>query len=103
MGTLNSYGYIFHGPGNSAELCQNFRISRGGGVEPPNPPRYATVHKPITTNDCFLHYLNTNLQFADQSERFNKKGLGVLSFSVANLSIMEVHTKFGNNGRNLIF
>jgi hypothetical protein len=32
---LGWYGCIFHGTGNSAQLCQNFGIS---GVEPPPPP-----------------------------------------------------------------
>jgi hypothetical protein len=37
------YGCIFHGTGNSAQLCQNFGIS-GGFEPPPKPsPRYATV------------------------------------------------------------
>jgi hypothetical protein len=35
---LSCYGCIFHGTGNSAQLCQNFGISGGGGVfEPPTP------------------------------------------------------------------
>jgi hypothetical protein len=38
---LGCYGCIFHGTGNSAQLCQNFGIS-GWGVNTPNPPRYAT-------------------------------------------------------------
>jgi hypothetical protein len=29
---------MFHGTGNSAQLCQNFWISGGGGVESPKPP-----------------------------------------------------------------
>ena len=37
---LGCYGCIFHGTGNSAQLCQNFGISGGGGLNP--PPRYAT-------------------------------------------------------------
>jgi hypothetical protein len=28
---LGCYGCIFHGTGNSAQLCQNFGISGGGG------------------------------------------------------------------------
>jgi hypothetical protein len=32
---LGSYGCIFHGTGNSAQLCQNLRW---GGVEPPTTP-----------------------------------------------------------------
>jgi hypothetical protein len=36
------YGCIFHGTGNSAQLCQNFGIS-GGRLNPQNPPRYATA------------------------------------------------------------
>jgi hypothetical protein len=39
---LGCYGCIFHGTGNLAQLCQNFGISGGGGLNPPNPPRYAT-------------------------------------------------------------
>jgi hypothetical protein len=35
---------IFHGIGNSAQLCQNFGIS--GGLNPSNPPRYATGWQP---------------------------------------------------------
>jgi hypothetical protein len=35
---------IIHGTGNSAQLCQKFVISGGGEeLNPPNPPRYATV------------------------------------------------------------
>jgi hypothetical protein len=34
---LGCYGCIFHGTGNSAQLCQNFGISGGGGFEPPTP------------------------------------------------------------------
>jgi hypothetical protein len=33
---LGCYGYIFHGTGNSAQLCQNFWIS--GEVWTPQPP-----------------------------------------------------------------
>jgi hypothetical protein len=32
------YGCIFHGTENSAQLCQIFGISGGGGFEPPKPP-----------------------------------------------------------------
>jgi hypothetical protein len=38
---LGSYGCIFHGTGNSAQLCRNFGFSRGVGFEHPLPP-YAT-------------------------------------------------------------
>jgi hypothetical protein len=34
---------MFNGTGNSAQLCQNFGISGGGGFEHP-PPRYATAN-----------------------------------------------------------
>jgi hypothetical protein len=36
---LGCYGCIFHGPGNSGQLCQNFGISGGGGClnTPPHP------------------------------------------------------------------
>ena len=37
---LGCYGCIFHGTGNSAQLCQNLRIlggGGGGGFEPPEP------------------------------------------------------------------
>ena len=41
---LGCCGCIFHGTGNSAQLCQNFGISGGGGVWTPHtPPRYATA------------------------------------------------------------
>ena len=42
---LDCYGCIFHGTGNSAQLCQNFGISGGRGEfeHPKNPPRYATA------------------------------------------------------------
>ena len=50
---LGCYGCIFHGTGNSAQLCQNFGIS-GAGVEHPKPPRrYATAHC-----GCFLQFFN---------------------------------------------
>jgi hypothetical protein len=32
------YGCFFHGTGNSAQFCQNFRISGRGGFNTPNPP-----------------------------------------------------------------
>ena len=35
---LGCYGCIFHGTGNSAQLCQNFGISGGGGFEHPKAP-----------------------------------------------------------------
>jgi hypothetical protein len=35
---LGCYGCIFHGTGNSAQLCQNFGISGGGGCEHPQTP-----------------------------------------------------------------
>jgi hypothetical protein len=37
---LGYYGCVFHGTGNSAQLCQNFGISGMGvgGFEPPKPP-----------------------------------------------------------------
>ena len=34
---LGCYGCIFHGTGNSAQLCQNFGISGGGGLNTPHP------------------------------------------------------------------
>jgi hypothetical protein len=42
---LDCYGCIFHGTGNSAQLCQNFGFFfwGGGGFNTPNPPRYATA------------------------------------------------------------
>ena len=41
---LGCYGCIFHGTGNSAQLCQNFGISGEGGLNTANPPpRYATA------------------------------------------------------------
>jgi hypothetical protein len=39
---LGCYGYIFHGTGNSAQLCQNFGIW-GGGMNHPNPPNSPSV------------------------------------------------------------
>jgi hypothetical protein len=40
---LGCYGCIFHGSGNSGQICQNFGIS--GGLNPLSPtPRYATVY-----------------------------------------------------------
>ena len=48
---LGCYGCIFHGTGNSAQLCQNFGISGrgGGGFEPPQTlPRYATVSHQVS-------------------------------------------------------
>jgi hypothetical protein len=43
---LGCYGGSFHGTGDSAQLCQNFGISGGGGgVEPPHgtPLTYSMV------------------------------------------------------------
>jgi hypothetical protein len=40
---LGCHGCIFHGTGNSAQLCQNFWIS--GEWTPQTPPRYATARK----------------------------------------------------------
>jgi hypothetical protein len=44
---LRCYGCVFHGTGNSAQLCQNFGISGWGGWTPQSPLlRYATAdHK----------------------------------------------------------
>jgi hypothetical protein len=52
-GTLNSYGCIFHGTGNSAQLCQNFRISGGGCFEPPKSPRGT----PLTVNGPYQPFI----------------------------------------------
>jgi hypothetical protein len=35
---VGCYGCIFHGTGNSAQLWQNFGISRRRGVKPPQTP-----------------------------------------------------------------
>jgi hypothetical protein len=44
---------IFHGIGNLAQLCQYFRISGGGGVEPPTPLlRYATANNLFVEIEC---------------------------------------------------
>jgi hypothetical protein len=41
---LGCYGCIFHGTGNSAQLCQNFEISgRGEGMEQPKAPLYTPL------------------------------------------------------------
>jgi hypothetical protein len=39
---LGCYGCIFHRTENSAQLCQNFRISGGAGGGGGQPPRYDT-------------------------------------------------------------
>jgi hypothetical protein len=56
---LGCYGTV-----NSAQLCQNFGISGGGG-ELPNPPRYATGSvSPSTISYCvviFRRYTETSL------------------------------------------
>jgi hypothetical protein len=45
---LSCYGCIFHGTGNSAQLCQNFGISGVGGLNSANPPpRYVTETDPV--------------------------------------------------------
>jgi hypothetical protein len=36
--SLGCYGCIFHGTGNSAQLCQNFGIPGGGGLNTLPPP-----------------------------------------------------------------
>ena len=60
---LCCYGYIFHGTGNSAQLCQNFGILGGGGVEHPNPP----LGTPLATCSSetselgYLHSLSTEM------------------------------------------
>jgi hypothetical protein len=59
MGTLNSYGCISHGTGNSSQLCQNFRIS-GGGLKPPKPPLGTPLVEEQEIIDfqlCFKMYL----------------------------------------------
>jgi hypothetical protein len=48
---LGCYGCIFHGTGNSAQLFQNFGISGGGCLSPPNPPGYATGPPLMALND----------------------------------------------------
>jgi hypothetical protein len=42
---LGCYRCIFHGTGNLARLCQNFRILGGGVFEPPLPPWYTSERK----------------------------------------------------------
>jgi hypothetical protein len=52
---LGCYGCIFHGTGNSAQLCQNFGISGvgwSGGFEPPKPP-FGTPLPPRSANFDF--------------------------------------------------
>jgi len=68
---LGCYGCIFHGTGNSAQLCQNFGIS--GGLKPP-PVRHWTEVTMLTvafrnfTNapehqiKNYGHYLNLNIK-----------------------------------------
>ena len=54
---LGRYGCVFHGTGNSAQLCQNFGIS-GGGVEhpkPPSPPRYVSELQDIAGRGSILY------------------------------------------------
>jgi hypothetical protein len=40
---LFCYGFIFHGTGNSAQLCQYFGISGGGVLNPQPPPHVRTT------------------------------------------------------------
>jgi len=42
---LGFYGYIFHGTGNSSQLCQNFGISGGLNTPNPSPPSVRHWHK----------------------------------------------------------
>jgi hypothetical protein len=56
---LGCYGCIFHGTGNSTQLCQNFGISGWGWTPKNHPPRYATARKARTwpvhnTDNCIL-------------------------------------------------
>jgi hypothetical protein len=56
---LGCYGCIFHGTGNSAQLCRNFGIS-GVGVWNPNPPPFGTplVYMNLFTwNSPYYHLL----------------------------------------------
>ena len=48
---LGCYGCIFHGTGNSGQLCQNFGISGVGGFEHPKPP-------PPSVRHCTYQLLN---------------------------------------------
>ena len=66
---LGCYRCIFYGNGNSAQLCQNFGISGGGGLNMPNPPsvrhwfdppRYATG---LTCIFCFPPHLTNTVCF----------------------------------------
>jgi hypothetical protein len=60
---LGCYECIFHGTGNSAQLCQNFRISGGGGrvLTPQTPPsvRHWSLVQLITRLSLFVvNYTN---------------------------------------------
>jgi hypothetical protein len=48
-------GRIFHGLGNSAQLCKNFGIISGGGLNLPNPPL------PLGTPVTWGAFVGTNL------------------------------------------
>ena len=60
---LGCYGCIFHGTGNSAQLCQNFGISEGGGWgrvwTPPSPSvRHCPcmIYSTFPVNDIRVYY-----------------------------------------------
>jgi hypothetical protein len=58
---LGCYRCIFHGTGNSVQLCQNFGISRGGGVEPPNPTQYTNGCARTTVSRFARHNLTRQI------------------------------------------
>jgi hypothetical protein len=77
---LRYYGCIFHGIGNSAQLCQNFGISgRVGGWTPQILPRYATalIHlsymqgSRINVSDIFLQGTHFKIQTGQTIFKFN--------------------------------
>ena len=89
---LGCYGCIFHGTGNSAELCQNFGIS--GGFEHPKPPpsvrHWTYVNMYVYTG----RYLDIGL-IQGMKETMNlrmKTKLGTVTFDFLTWSIKKTHS-----------
>jgi hypothetical protein len=57
--TFGKYRCIFHGTGNSAQLCQKFGISEG--VEPPPPVRHCCILTFVLYNGSKSNVLLINL------------------------------------------
>ena len=93
---LGCYGYIFHGTGNSTQLCQNFGISGGGWTPQLPPPRYATE-----ANSPFFAILRTRLKITGYALKYpcNVTAGAEIGRKIAGISLLMTTVKFQHSGR----